>query len=70
MDENLAWLTQNTEDPKSNKGKLTSPPHTVNVIELQYNKKVATPPPPPISTSIPPFQLYPPFLAKNFVPPP
>ena len=34
MDENLEWLTQNTEDPKSNKGNLTSPPHIVNVIEL------------------------------------
>ena len=34
MDENLAWLTQNTEDPKSNKGNLTFPTHTVNVIEL------------------------------------
>ena len=29
MDENLEWLTQNTEDPKSNKGNLT-----VIVIEL------------------------------------
>ena len=27
MDENLEWLTQNTKDPKSNKGNLT-PPHT------------------------------------------
>ena len=27
MDENLAWLTQKTEDPKSNKGNLTFP-HT------------------------------------------
>ena len=26
MDENLAWLTQNTEDPKRNKGNLTFPP--------------------------------------------
>ena len=33
MDENLEWLTQDTEDPKSNKGTLLSP-HTVNVIEL------------------------------------
>ena len=45
MLENLEWLTQKTEDPKS-------------------NKKV------PISTSTPCFQVYPPFLAKNFVPPP
>ena len=28
MDENLELVTQNTEDPKSNKGNLTSPPHT------------------------------------------
>ena len=39
LDENLAWLTQKTEDPKSNKGNLTPPPpppptHTVNLIEL------------------------------------
>ena len=34
MDENLEWLTQNTEDQKSNKGNLTFPTHTVNVIEL------------------------------------
>ena len=27
MDENLEWLTQKTEDLKSNKGNLT-PPHT------------------------------------------
>ena len=27
MDENLAWLTQNTEDPKGIKGTLLSP-HT------------------------------------------
>ena len=26
LDENLAWLTQKTEDPKSNKGNLTPPP--------------------------------------------
>ena len=34
MDENLEWLTQNNEDLKSNKGNLTFPPHTVNVIKL------------------------------------
>ena len=34
MDKNLEWLTQNTEDTKSNKGNLTFPTHTVNVIEL------------------------------------
>ena len=25
MDENLAWLTQKTEEPKCNKGKFTFP---------------------------------------------
>ena len=34
MDENLEWLTQNTEDPKSNKGNLTFPTYPVIVIEL------------------------------------
>ena len=34
MDENLEWLTQNAEDPKSNTGNLTFPTHTLNVIEL------------------------------------
>ena len=34
MDENLEWLTQNTEDPKSNKVDLTFSTHTVNVTEL------------------------------------
>ena len=34
MDENLKQLTQNTEDPESNKGNLTFPTHTENVIEL------------------------------------
>ena len=43
MDDNLEWLTQKTEDSKSNKGNLTFPTHTVNVIELSGNKKVATP---------------------------
>ena len=41
-DENLAWLTQKTEDPKRNKGE----------------------------NLIPPPQVYTPFLAKYFVPPP
>ena len=52
MDQNLTWLTQMTEEPKSNKGNLTFPSHTVNMIELQSNKKVATLT--PISTSTPP----------------
>ena len=34
LDENPTWLTQMTEDPKNNKGNLTPPPHTENVIEL------------------------------------
>ena len=34
LDENLAWLNQKTEDPKSNKENLTFLLHTVNVIEL------------------------------------
>ena len=66
MDENLEWLTQKTEDSKSNKGNLTFPTHTVNVIELSGNKKVAT----PHFYINPPFQIYPPFLAKNFCNPP
>ena len=43
VDENLTWLTQKTEDPKYNKGNLTFPPHTVNVIKLNCKvlKKVA-----------------------------
>ena len=40
---NLEWLTQKTEDSKSNKGNLTFPTHTVNVIELSGNKKEALP---------------------------
>ena len=34
LDQNLAWLTQKTEEPKSNKENLTFPSHTVNMIEL------------------------------------
>ena len=34
LDENLTWLTQNTKNPKRNKGKLTFLSNTVNVIEL------------------------------------
>ena len=66
MDENLEWLTQKTEDSKSNKGNLTFPTHTVNVIELSGNKKVTTP---PFLHQPPPFRIYPLFLAKNFEPP-
>ena len=28
--ENLAWLTQKTKEPKTNKGNFTFPHHTVN----------------------------------------
>ena len=40
LDKNLAGLTRKTEDPKGNKGNLTFPSHTLNVIEMQSNKKV------------------------------
>ena len=55
LNENLAWLNQKTEDPKSNKENLTFLLHTVNVIELNCKiiKKVATPP--PFSGLSPPF---------------
>ena len=36
----MAWLNQKTEEPKRNKGNFTFPTYTtVNVIELQSNKK-------------------------------
>ena len=57
---------QNTEDPKSNKGNLTFPKHTVNVIELWSNNESGNP--------LPHFYIsspyYPPFLAKILYPPP
>ena len=34
LDQNIAWLTQKTEEPKSNKGNPTFSSHTVNMIEL------------------------------------
>ena len=34
LDEYLALLIQSTEDPKSNKGNFTFPPHTADMIEL------------------------------------
>ena len=34
LDENLAWLTKNAEELKSNKRNFTSPTHRVRVIEL------------------------------------
>ena len=47
LDDNLAWLTQKTEDPKSNKGNLSFPPHTVNVIERNCKVIESGNPPPP-----------------------
>ena len=49
----VAWLTQKTHDPKSNKENLTFPTHTVNVIEL--NCKVIK------KWQSPHFQVYPLF---------
>ena len=34
LDENLAWLTQKTEEKKSNEGNFTFRTHRVNVIDL------------------------------------
>ena len=34
LNENFAWLTEKTKDPKSNKGNLTFSPHTVNMTKL------------------------------------
>ena len=34
QDENVAWLTQKTEESKCNKGNFTFSPHTANAIEL------------------------------------
>ena len=34
LDEDLAWLTQKTEEKRSNKENFTFPTHSVNVIEL------------------------------------
>ena len=68
MDQNLAWLTQKTEDPKSNKGNLIFPTDIINMIERWIKKW--QPPPSLHQHPLPPFQVYPSFLAKNFVPPP
>ena len=67
MDQNLAWLTQKTEDPKSNKENLTFSTHT-KYDWTENNKKVVTPPP---DFYINPLLLvYPPFPAKIFLAPP
>ena len=34
LNNNLAWLTQKTEESKHNKGNFIFSPHTVNAIEL------------------------------------
>ena len=34
FDEKTAWLTQKTEEPRSNKGNFTFPPHAVILSEL------------------------------------
>ena len=77
VDENFKWEScmANSKGWRSEryKGNLTPPPtHTQSKCDwtlLWSNKKVATPPflhqPPPLL-----FQVYPPFLPKNFVPPP
>ena len=60
----MAWLNQKTEEPKRNKGNFTFPTYTtVNVIELQSNKKSGNT---PYFNKTLPFQCYLPFLAKNF----
>ena len=58
MDEDLAWLTQKTEEPKSNKRNF----------EVWSNKKVATAHPSFLHQPHP-FQVYFPFSAENLVPP-
>ena len=66
MDQNLAWLTQKTEDPKSNKGNLIFSTHIVSMIEMQNNEKSGRP---PISTSTPPLQVCPPPIFGRSYPP-
>ena len=55
LDENLAWLTQKTEDPKAIKGTLLLHTHTVNVIELHCKVIKKWQPPPLLFRFIPPF---------------
>ena len=59
MDQSLAWLTQKTEEPKSNKGKPTFPSHskydlTVNPVSI-----------PPFLHQLPPTGLSP-LCSKKF----
>ena len=66
LDENLAWLTQKTEEPKCNKGNFTFPQHTQ---EMQLNSKVIKKWQPTHFYINPLFMLIPPFLATFLVPP-
>ena len=73
MDESLEWLTQNTEDPKSNKRNLTFPTRTHSKCDWTVKYWKSGKPPPPFLLFLhqpPPFQVYPPFLAKIFISPP
>ena len=73
MDEDLAWLTKKAEEPKCNEGHFTPLPpqhthtHTLSKCNwtLKYKKVTLL----PISIPTPPFQGYPPSLAKVLVPP-
>ena len=69
LDENLAWLTQKTEDPKGIKQTLLSPHiHTVAVIELNCKVIKKWQPPSPLPFLHQPlFRFIPLFLAQNFV---
>ena len=61
LDENLAWITKKNEEPKSNKGNFIFAINRANVMELESNKKVATPSHFYIN---PPFQSYSTVLEK------
>ena len=64
MDENLAWLTRKTEDPKSNKGTLLFPRTQL----MWLNCKVIEKWQPPHFYLNPPFSGLSPFSSKKFVP--
>ena len=59
LDDNLLWLTEKAEKPKSNKGSFTFLIHIVNVIELWHTHHY-------FLTLI--FQVYSPFPIKNLAP--
>ena len=70
LDENLAQLTQKTEDPKVIKRTLLPPPlhtHTVNVIELHCKIIKKWQLPHFFINSPPPFQVYPPPPPFDYV---